>query len=65
MGVDWADCKTYTQLEDDPPTVTYNGQLPVDQGSSSHIRVYRKQLSASNTGQIGRLEVTYYVAYKG
>lgn len=65
MGIDWAECRNYAQLDSNPPVTTYNGQLPVDQGSSSHIRVYRKRPAAAATGQIGRLEVTYYVMYKG
>ncbi len=65
MGINWADCSTYTQLSQNPPVPTYNNQLPVDQGSSSQIRVFRKRPDEALSGIVGRLEVTYYVIYKG
>lgn len=65
MGINWADCTTYDNLSANPPVATYNAQLPVDQGSSSQVRVFRKRPEQAANGIVGRLEVTYYLMYKG
>lgn len=45
----------------------YGGQLPVDAGSSTNIKVYRSGAPAAiaNAAEIGRIQVTYYITYKG
>ncbi len=48
-----------------PPVPLYGEQLPVDAGSSTNLKVYRPATNVGVAAQIGRLQLTYYVLYKG
>jgi len=41
----------------------YGEQLGANQGSAVNVKVYRQEAGPPRT--IGRLQVTYYVTYKG
>ncbi len=43
----------------------YNQQLTQNQGSSTNIKVFRPRPNSDDAAQLGRLQVTYYVTYKG
>lgn len=41
LGVDWINTKEVTNIGATPPVPLYGGQLPVDAGSSTNIKIYR------------------------
>ncbi len=67
LGVDWSDTAQYATFGSTPPSPLYGNQLPVNAGSSTNIKIYRTSASQSITeaAEIGRLQITYYVTYKG
>ncbi len=64
LGIDWANTIEYPNFGVTTPVPLYGDQLPVNAGSSTNIKVYR---AAGSTGsaEIGRIQVSYYVTYKG
>ncbi len=65
LGVDWVNTEEITDFAAIPPVPLYGEQLPVDAGSSTNIKVYRPATNVGVAAQIGRLQLTYYVLYKG
>jgi len=67
QGVEWFDTIEYTNGDWDasPPVSLYNQQLPPDAGSSTHIKVFRPSTDTGVAATLARLQVTYYVTYKG
>lgn len=56
-------CSTSEFTDFNTSSALYGGQLQADQGSSQLVRVYRN--TSGSIDNIARLEVTYYVTYKG
>ncbi len=46
------------------PGTLYGGSLPVNQGSSVNLKVFR-QTAPNSANVVGRLLLTYYITYKG
>ncbi len=65
LGIEWCNTTEYGQFGANPPVPLYNGQLGVDSGASTNIKVFRPSTSTATTDQVARLQVTYYVQYKG
>jgi hypothetical protein len=65
LGIDWCDTREITDFGINPPTQLYGEQLPIDAGSSTNIKVYRPATNTIGAAQLGRLQLTYYVLYKG
>ena len=64
FGIDYVDTSQFAQFNGSGPL--YGTQLPSDQGSSVNVKVYRASSPPGPTAfPIGRLQVTYYVTYKG
>ena len=63
QGVEWFDTAEFPQFA--TAGGMYNDQLLVNTGSSSNINVYRNRVGVLTQQQVARLEVTYYVTYKG
>lgn len=63
LGIQWFQTDSYPDFVTDGPS--YGGQLPANQGSSTHIKVFRPAEATQIAAEMGRLQVTYYVTYKG
>ena len=63
QGVEWFDTLEYPQFGTNGGT--YNDQLLANSGSSTQINVYRSAAAVTTKQQLARLEVIYYVTYKG
>ncbi len=56
-------CSTDEFNDFNSASALYAGSLPADAGSSVNVKVFR---NSTNTEQkLARLEITYYVTYKG
>lgn len=64
LGIDWCSTTEYGNFGT-PGTSLYGGQLPPQNGSSTSFRVYRSQQASANQAEVGRIQLTYYVQYKG
>lgn len=65
LGVDWSTCDAYTAFGSSPPVALYGGQLPITAGSSLWLKVTRSNTAVETKAEIGRLQVTYYITYRG
>lgn len=65
LGIEWCNTSEFTSFSANPPVPLYNGQLAVNSGASTNIKVFRPSTAVSTKNQIGRIQVTYYVQYKG
>ena len=65
LGIEWCNTDEYLNFGVTPPVPLYGGQLPVNNGSSTLLKVFRPDTATATAAQIGRLQVTYYVQYKG
>lgn len=63
LGIEWFNTDEFPEFNN--ATTLYNGQLPKNQGSSTHIALNRPVTATGSDAQLARLEVTYYVTYKG
>lgn len=63
LGIQWFPTEQYLDFGQAAPS--YNGQLPTDSGSSTHVKVFRPSTSVTGPAELARLQVTYYVTYKG
>jgi len=66
LGINWCSTAEYVQFGANPPQQPlYGEQLPINAGSSTLFKVYRSAAATDTEAEIGRLQVTYYVQYKG
>lgn len=65
LGIEWCDTREYSDFGQNPPQPLYGEQLPANAGSSTLVRVFRSGTAIGSEQQIGRLQLTYYVQYKG
>ncbi len=65
LGIEWSAAADYFEFDSNPPIPLYGGQLPVNAGSSSILRVYRSGDATDESAELGRLQLTYYIQYKG
>lgn len=65
LGIEWCNTREYTGFGINPPIALYGDQLPESAGSSTLLKVFRPSTSSSTRNTIGRLQLTYYVQYKG
>uniref|UniRef100_UPI0040470B6C hypothetical protein n=1 Tax=Roseivirga sp. TaxID=1964215 RepID=UPI0040470B6C len=63
LGIQWCNTEEYANFATTGPL--YDQQLGPDAGSSTAIKVYRSGVSTATDEEVGRLQVTYYVQYKG
>ena len=63
LGVDWCNTDEFVNFGNSVPL--YGGQLPIDQGSSTNLKIYRSSVDTIRPAQLARIQVTYYVTYKG
>lgn len=63
LGIEWFQTDAYVDFG--TAESSYGQQLPPDQGSSTHIKVFRPSDATQIAAELGRLQVTYYVMYKG
>ena len=63
QGVEWFNTEEYSFFNG--VDAMYNQQLTVDQGASTNIKVFRPRTNSDEPAQLGRMQVTYYVTYKG
>lgn len=63
LGIEWFQTDSYVDFGTAGPS--YGSQLPPDQGSSTHIKVFRPSNATQSDAELGRLQITYYVMYKG
>lgn len=63
QGVEWFDTEEFPQFNGSNDL--YNDQLLANSGSSTQIGVYRSRVGILTQQQMCRLELTYYVTYKG
>jgi len=64
LGIDWCSTDEYADFGNVGQDL-YGGQLLPDSGSSTSFRVYRSGTSTQTSAEIGRLQLTYYIQYKG
>lgn len=65
LGIEWCDTTEYANFGANPPVALYNDQLGINSGASTNIKVFRPRTAVASADQIGRIQVTYYVQYKG
>ncbi len=66
LGIEWFDTREYTDFSNAAaPVPLYGDQLPANAGSSTLVRVFRSGTATATASEIGRLQLTYYVQYKG
>jgi len=67
LGIEWCNTQEFLdgKFNASPPVPLYGGQLPADAGSSTNIKVFRPNQASETAAEIGRLQLTYYVLYKG
>lgn len=67
LGIEWCDTNEFLagKFAASTPVPLYGDQLPVNAGSSTLFKVFRPRTSVSTEDDIGRLQVTYYIQYKG
>ena len=56
-------CSTDEYQDFNTSSALYAGSLPADAGSSLNVKVFRN--TTESLQKLARLEVTYYVTYKG
>ena len=65
LGLEWCNTTEYANFGAFPPVPLYNGQLAANSGASTNIKVFRARTAIDTQDQIARIQVTYYVQYKG
>lgn len=65
LGIDWINTEEFANFDLNPPVELYGQQLPVDAGSSTNLKLYRSSAASTQPAEIGRLQLTYYIMYKG
>lgn len=65
LGIEWCNTTEYPDFDLGIPQPLYGDQLPPDAGSSTLLRVYRSSSNVDTNEEIARVQVTYYVQYKG
>lgn len=64
LGIEWCNTTEYASFST-PNASLYNGQLPANSGSSTLLKVFRPATNAQASTVGGKIEITYYVTYKG
>lgn len=64
LGIQYCDTQEFNNFGAIPAIQLYGRQLPVNAGSSVNVKVYRQDTAITDNA-LGRLQVTYYVTYKG
>ncbi len=65
LGIEWASTDELQAFGADPPVPLYGKQLPINDGSSTLIRVIRPATATTVESALARIQLTYYVQYKG
>jgi len=63
LGIDW--CNTDEFVNFGNAVSLYATQLAINAGSSTNLKIYRSSTDTIRPAQLARLQVTYYITYKG
>ncbi len=55
LGIDWGRCASIVDWNASPPIPLYGGQLPVNAGSSTNVKIYRAGTSVATATEIARV----------